>query len=80
MIIFGWGHHKTEDCGNIQSTTVCMNCNNTVYRAVVKDTTYFTLFFIPLIPYDTKRLLICPICGVAQVLTADEFESMTGRR
>lgn len=26
-------------------------------------TRWFTLFFVPLIPFGRKRLLVCPICG-----------------
>ena len=42
----------------------------------MKLTTWFTLFFIPIIPYKRQYLLVCPICGQAQQVTREEFDSL----
>jgi len=38
-----------------------------------KVTSWFTFFFIPVIPYRTVYLLVCPICGQAEQLEKDVF-------
>ena len=58
--------------------SLCGRCNNRTARKIMKLTTWFTLFFIPIIPYRRQYLLVCPICGQAQQLTKAEFESLAG--
>jgi len=38
--------------------------------------TWFTLFFIPIIPYKTKYVIGCPKCGSYIELTEEQFEKM----
>ncbi|TFK29782.1 hypothetical protein FA15DRAFT_663047 [Coprinopsis marcescibilis] len=43
------------------ASLVCPRCHNTsVIHA--KDTQWFELFFIPLIPFSSKHIYICNIC------------------
>jgi len=60
------------------SESGCGRCNNHTARQIIKLTMWFTLFFIPIIPYSKRYLLVCPICGQAQELTKPEFDSLTG--
>jgi len=62
----------------IMTESLCGRCNNRTARKIVKLTTWFTLFFIPIIPYKRQYLLVCPICGQAQPLTKAEFDSLVG--
>jgi hypothetical protein len=39
-----------------------------MYRHV-STRTWFTLFFIPVLPYDNSHFLVCPICSNARQLT-----------
>jgi hypothetical protein len=57
--------------------SLCGRCNNHTARQIVKLTTWLTLFFIPIIPYSRRYLLVCPICGQARELTKPEFKSLT---
>ena len=75
MIIWGWGHLRTKTYGDMEDETLCDNCNNFVHKLICRSRTYFTLFFIPIIPYNTERQLVCPICNDAAALTKEEFES-----
>ncbi|MCK4744799.1 zinc-ribbon domain-containing protein [Candidatus Parcubacteria bacterium] len=61
MIIFGWGHQTVKNYGVVFKNQ-CGNCKNDDYWQLIKTTTWFTLFFIPIIPYNVRHLLICPIC------------------
>ena len=39
-------------------------------------TTWFTLFFIPVIPYSKAYVRVCPICGELDKLTKENFMSI----
>ena len=77
FIIWGVGHRTTKIVG-IMPESLCGRCNNRTARKIMKLTSWFTLFFIPVIPYKRQYLLVCPICGQAQQLTKAEFESLAG--
>ncbi len=71
VIIFGWGGGRPKDQGAVVPMS-CPNCNNdTVFRYVIARK-WFTLFFIPVIPYETKHFLICPVCTGGKQLGADD--------
>ncbi|OJI07306.1 hypothetical protein BK005_01925 [bacterium CG10_37_50] len=61
MIIFGWGHQKINNVGPTFKQQ-CSHCNNSEYWLLNKISTWFTLFFIPVFPYENKHFLSCPIC------------------
>ena len=60
------------------SESVCGRCNNSTARQIIKLTNWLTLFFIPIIPYQKRYLLVCPICSQTQDLTKSEFNSLIG--
>lgn len=71
MVVFGWGGGTPKDQGPAIPLT-CPNCkNDTMYRYAV-GRKWFRLYFIPLIPYDTKHFLLCPICMSGKVLKGEE--------
>ncbi len=61
FFLFGWGHRTIKNFGQtlIQE---CHICSRTSHFSFVKTTDWFTLFFIPVIPYKTKYYLECPFC------------------
>lgn len=63
MIIFGFSG-RTKDLGEAVPTE-CPRCHNQVFFHLMTRTRWFSLFFIPLIPYSSRHLLVCPICGYA---------------
>ena len=75
FIIWGFGKRTIRRYGKVDGS-ICGNCNNKVQRELIKMTMWVTLFFIPIIPYRTERLLVCPICGVTQRLSKPEFEEL----
>lgn len=51
---------------------VCHACSKPASQAVAQRVRWFTLFFIPLIPFNRKHLMQCAMCGhVSQVTKED---------
>jgi hypothetical protein len=61
FILFGFGKQTVKDHGDCLAGT-CPRCHNQVTLRHLQLTTWFTLFFLPVIPYKRARVLICPIC------------------
>ena len=62
MIIWGWGRRTFRRYGPVVYQT-CSNCHNTNWFNLIGIRRWFTLFFIPIIPYSSKHTLICPVCS-----------------
>ena len=75
MLIFGWGRRTIKNYGPLEEN-YCDHCKNLAHWELRKYTTWFTLFFIPVIPYSTKKFLICPICGSALELDSQTFNNL----
>lgn len=54
----------------------CANCNNERFWHLCKHSVWFTLFFVPVFPYENKRLLICPVCNNCVELDRNEAERL----
>lgn len=74
-IIFGWGRQTTKQIG-IAFKYLCNHCHNEEFWILSKITTWFTLFFIPVIPYSTKYLLSCPVCQYGLTLDDKQLEQI----
>jgi len=61
FFIFGWGHQTVKNHGPVK-VYHCEHCNNDKVWMLHSRRTWFTLFFIPVIPYSTEHLMFCPIC------------------
>ena len=73
FFIFGWGHQTTNDRGPTVPAH-CPNCDNDTWLHFLSFRTWFTLFFIPVIPYESKNLLLCPICSAGLELSGAAVE------
>lgn len=62
FIIFGWGRRTIRVLG-FTAARLCANCRNTSQWQVIKVTRWFTLFFIPVIPYESRYVAMCPVCS-----------------
>jgi len=62
FLLFGWGKKTVKNYGDLFPMK-CPQCNNTVYYKLIKLTTWFSVFFIPIIPYEKKNLLMCGVCN-----------------
>ena len=72
MIIFGWNEVLSNNF-IIPDARLCARCNNVVQWHFAKLTSWFTLFFIPLIPYSSRYLYMCPVCSNSYDLTQAQF-------
>jgi hypothetical protein len=62
VIIWGFGGSKVTDKGAVWPAT-CPRCRNEVLLHHVTTHATFSLFFVPLVPYDRKHHLACPVCS-----------------
>jgi hypothetical protein len=62
MIII-WGSKGFQKLLGYTQMTQCAHCNNINPFQVLCVRTWFTLFWIPIFPFSTKYLIMCPICG-----------------
>lgn len=75
FIIWGFGKITRKIVGNVGSRT-CNYCNSEAIWQLCIVRTWFTLFFIPLIPYSTKYCISCPNCKSFFALSKEEFEKL----
>lgn len=75
MIIFGWGH-VTKRFFGIVSTHHCERCGQASGWQLCVMRTWFTLFFIPVIPYETVYCMVCERCGGYVALEKERFEEL----
>lgn len=73
FILFGWGHQKVAQHGPTIRHN-CSNCGNNSSWHLCTVTTFFELFFVPVIPYSKKYFLYCPICSNSIELSEDHFK------
>ena len=62
FFIVGFGKTTIDDLGSA-GVRLCPRCGNRREWRSLRVRTWFTLFFIPLIPYRTRFVALCPICG-----------------
>lgn len=72
FFIFGFGRKMVKRFGRLGGEK-CQRCNNITQKELIKITTWFTLFFIPIIPYKTQYVIGCPICGNSAEVGKDAF-------
>ncbi len=66
-----------KDLGYTHKVYHCPNCNNNKQYLVMRNRKFFTLYWIPLIPYSSKYYVTCPVCGAGyEVKKADALGSM----
>ena len=55
---------------------VCALCNTPAAQAVTRVRTFFTLFFVPLIPLGSKYRTTCTFCGQSVKITKDSADHL----
>jgi hypothetical protein len=74
-VIFGWGRKTVKQIG-VVFKKLCNHCHNEEYWVLTKITTWFSLFFVPIIPYSTKYFLSCPVCKYGLDLNQKQIEEI----
>jgi len=62
FVIVGWGRRTIQVLG-FTAARICTNCGNTTQWKVLRTRRWFTLFFIPVVPYSSSYHAICPVCS-----------------
>ncbi|MFZ5354085.1 MAG: zinc-ribbon domain-containing protein [Bacillota bacterium] len=75
FIIFGWGKQTVKTHGPVH-VYHCENCNNDRNWILYSKKTWFTLFFIPVIPYSSQNAILCPVCNYGIKLTKEQFDEL----
>ena len=75
LLILGFGRKKKKDRGEIVQVK-CPRCANTVFYHYTHTRTWFTLYFIPILPYRSERRLECPICSHGMKISSGEVEEV----
>ena len=73
FVLFGFGHRTNKEY-KMREVTQCYHCNNASNWIMRRQMSWFTLFFIPLVPYRTDYSIFCPICKNGYKITQEEFE------
>ena len=53
----------------------CPRCNGVHSFEILRIITWFTLFWIPLVPYSFKYFMRCPVCGEAASITKEQAKA-----
>jgi endogenous inhibitor of DNA gyrase (YacG/DUF329 family) len=75
LLIVGFGRRKKRDHGEVLRVK-CPRCSNTVMYRHTHTRTWFTLYFIPVLPYRSERRLECPICSHGVKIYRGEVEEV----
>jgi zinc-ribbon family len=73
LIIFGI-KRKAQRLATVFA--MCMRCHTPAAQAITRVRTYFSLFFIPIIPLGSKYRQTCTMCGSTTAIdkqTADQM-------
>jgi hypothetical protein len=73
FFIFGWGRATNEDLGPT-APMACPNCHNDAVWHLLEHKRWFSLFFVPIFPYESKHALLCPICSRGFELNGQQLE------
>lgn len=77
FIVFGWGHTKTHNYGEINRSH-CSRCNSETAWELNRTSEWFTLFFLPVFPYLRKNYVSCSVCGnTVEINTSTAREVIT---
>ncbi|HEY3782267.1 MAG TPA: zinc ribbon domain-containing protein [Fimbriimonadaceae bacterium] len=71
MLIFGWGRRTNTKLGQF-GPAPCPRCHNNALYQHIKQRRWFSLFFIPVIPYETHEFLVCEICSNGWLMSAGQ--------
>lgn len=72
MIIWGYGKVTKSNNGDFMKKE-CKYCETTSMWRLIKNTTWFTLYFLPIIPYRVMYCVECPKCESCIEISKDQF-------
>ena len=79
LTIIGFGKITVSDLGETGSEQNCVWCSSRIFYHLILIRTWFTYFFIPLIPYRSEYGVECPACLNGVRITGRELEAARRR-
>lgn len=76
LIIIGFGRVTTRDLGEVEQEQECVWCSKRVRCRLLRARTWFSFFFVPVIPYRSVYRVMCPACSRGTVIRGDEVEAV----
>lgn len=73
MLISSLNSRTVEDIGQVIFYR-CNHCHKETMWELKKVTGWFSLFFIPIIPYEFDYYFMCPQCNYGYKLTKSDFK------
>ena len=73
MIIFGY-RQTVKELATLM--TQCRNCGMQGWHRLYRVISWFTLFFIPVLPTWVSRKAVCGTCGLQWKLTKTEADAL----
>jgi hypothetical protein len=74
-MLFVFGRGKRTHTDHVPTFAItCPNCHNQTHWRYQHHRNWFTLFFIPLIPYESEHYLLCDMCKQGITLENGERE------
>ena len=70
---------RTKTRGIKQVECPCTKCARRTVFTAMEVKKYFTLFFIPVIPLGTKRVIRCNLCGLTLKCSPELEAQITGK-
>lgn len=72
-----WGTKVfTKKVGATPGSYECPHCHNVQPCQAIKQTTWFTLFWIPIFPIGVKRYVACPVCNYGRKVKKEEMQNL----
>ena len=79
MIIYGTWPLRMKMGQDAQAKTQCPNYHQIAHWDIFRVLRFFTLFFIPFIPYRLQYFMICPSCdGAVKIKKSEARERLAG--
>ena len=75
FIVYGTKVMK-KHMGTTHDEFRCAHCNNVRHYSITRVRKFFSLFWIPLIPYSSKYFVHCPVCDYGSEVKKDALENL----
>jgi hypothetical protein len=75
LTIIGFGKVTSKDLGEIGQEQPCVWCSALVYYHLILIRTWFTYFFIPVIPYRRAYQVMRPACSLSITISGEEVKA-----
>jgi hypothetical protein len=72
LAIIGFGKITSDDLGETGREQQCVWCSASVFYHLILVRTWFTYFFIPVVPYRKQYQIVCPACDSGVSIRPDE--------